>query len=80
MPDSNPLKRLLAALTHRVGATAAAGAFAIPIEPILGIGAVCDLALPAMPRLVVVHPLGLCLAHVQGICAAWAAADRPYGR
>ena len=26
MPDSNPLKRLLTALTYRIGATAAAGA------------------------------------------------------
>lgn len=49
MPDSNPLRRLLAALTHCVGATAAVGAFAIPIEPILGIEAVCDLVLPVMP-------------------------------
>jgi hypothetical protein len=38
------------------------------------------LCAPRHARLVVVHPLGLCLAHVQGICAAWAAADRPYGR
>jgi hypothetical protein len=37
MPDGNPLKRLLTALTYRVGATAAAGALAIPIEPIPGI-------------------------------------------
>jgi hypothetical protein len=29
MPDGNPLKRLLAALTYRTGATAAAGALAI---------------------------------------------------
>jgi hypothetical protein len=28
MPDDNPLKRLLTALTYRVGATAAAGAIA----------------------------------------------------
>src|SRR5258706_339385 len=39
MPDSNPLKRLLVALTYRVGATAAAGAAAFPIEPIPGIDA-----------------------------------------
>ena len=36
MPDNNPLKRLLTALTYRVRATAAAGALAIPIEPIPG--------------------------------------------
>ena len=48
MPDSNPLKRLLTALTHRVGATAAAGALAIPIEPIPGIEALYDLAVPIL--------------------------------
>lgn len=46
LPDSNPLKRLLTALTYRVGATAAAGALAIPIEPIPGIDAVYDFAVP----------------------------------
>lgn len=46
LPDSNPLKRLLTALTYRVGATAAAGALAIPIEPIPGIDALYDFAVP----------------------------------
>jgi hypothetical protein len=46
MPDSNPLKRLLTALTCRVGATAAAGALAIPVEPIPGIDALYDFAVP----------------------------------
>jgi len=48
MPDSNPLKRLLTALTYRVGATAAAGAIAIPIEPIPGIDALYDFAVPIL--------------------------------
>jgi len=48
MPDSNPLKRLLTALTYRVGATVAAGALAIPIEPIPGVDAMYDLAVPAL--------------------------------
>jgi len=48
MPDSNPLKRLLTALTYRVGATAAAGALAIPIEPIPGIDALYDIAVPLL--------------------------------
>jgi hypothetical protein len=48
MPDSNPLKRLLVALTYRVGATAAAGAVAIPIEPIPGLDALYDLVVPLM--------------------------------
>jgi hypothetical protein len=46
MPDSNPLKRLLVALTYRVGATAAAGAAAIPIEPIPGLDACTILSSP----------------------------------
>jgi ABC-type dipeptide/oligopeptide/nickel transport system permease component len=33
MPADNPLKRILTALSYRVGATLAAGAVAIPIEP-----------------------------------------------
>jgi hypothetical protein len=48
MPDTNPLKRLLTALTYRVGATAAAGALAIPIEPIPGIDAMYDIAVPVL--------------------------------
>jgi hypothetical protein len=48
MPDSNPLKRLLTALTYRVGATAAAGALAVPIEPIPGIDAMYDVAVPIL--------------------------------
>ena len=34
MPDSNPLKRFLTALSYRLGATLAAGAVAVPLEPI----------------------------------------------
>jgi hypothetical protein len=48
MPDSNPLKRLLTALTWRVGATAAAGALAIPVEPIPGIDGLYDIAVPIL--------------------------------
>lgn len=36
LPADNPLKRTLTALSYRVGATAAVGALAIPIEPIPG--------------------------------------------
>ena len=46
MPDDNPLKRILSALSYRVGATVAAGAVAIPIEPIPGIDAMYDIAVP----------------------------------
>lgn len=48
MPNDNPLKRLLTALTYRVGATAAAGALAIPIEPIPGIDALYDVGVPIL--------------------------------
>ena len=48
MPDDNPLKRLLSALTYRVGATVAAGAVAIPIEPIPGIDVLYDFGVPIL--------------------------------
>jgi hypothetical protein len=37
LPDTNPLKRVSTALCYRLGATLAAGAIAIPLEPIPGI-------------------------------------------
>ena len=46
MPDDNPFKRVLSALSYRVGATVAAGALAIPIEPIPGLDAVYDIGVP----------------------------------
>jgi hypothetical protein len=46
MPDDNPLKRILTALSYRLGATLAAGAVAIPIEPIPGLDALYDIAVP----------------------------------
>ena len=46
MPDGNPLKRVLTALSYRMGATAAAGALAIPIEPIPGLDALYDIGVP----------------------------------
>jgi hypothetical protein len=46
MPDDNPLKRILTALSQRVGVTLAAGVVAIPLEPIPGIDALYDLAVP----------------------------------
>src|ERR1700723_2466742 len=46
MPDDNPLKRILHALSYRVGATAAAGLVAIPIEPIPGLDTLYDIAAP----------------------------------
>lgn len=48
MPSANPLKRLLTALTYRVGATLAAGAFAIPIEPIPGLDIAYDVGMPVL--------------------------------
>lgn len=48
LPNDNPLKRLLTALTYQVAATAAVGALAIPIEPIPGLDAVYDIGAPAL--------------------------------
>jgi hypothetical protein len=48
LPPDNPLKRTLTALSYRVGATAAVGALAIPIEPIPGLDAVYDIAAPIL--------------------------------
>ncbi len=46
MPDTNPFKRLLTALSYRLGATLAAGAVAIPLEPIPGIDVLYDVGAP----------------------------------
>ena len=46
LPDTNPLKRVLTALCYRLGATLAAGAVAIPLEPIPGIGVLYDIGVP----------------------------------
>ena len=46
LPDENPLKRILAALSYRIGATLLAGAVAVPIEPIPGLDVLYDLAVP----------------------------------
>jgi hypothetical protein len=46
MPDTNPLKRTLILLSYRLGATLAAGALAIPLEPIPGIDALYDIGVP----------------------------------
>jgi hypothetical protein len=48
LPADNPLKRTLTALSYRVGATAAAGTLAIPIEPIPGLDAVYDIGAPIL--------------------------------
>ena len=46
MPNDNPLKRILVALSYRVGATAAAGMLVIPVTPIPGLDAIVDLGAP----------------------------------
>lgn len=46
LPPTNPLKRVLTALSYRVGATAAVGALAVPIEPIPGADVVYDIGAP----------------------------------
>jgi uncharacterized protein YggT (Ycf19 family) len=46
MPNTNPLKRILTALCYRLAATLAAGAVAIPLEPIPGIDLLYDIGVP----------------------------------
>jgi hypothetical protein len=46
LPDDNPLKRILTALSHRIGATLAAGMIAVPVEPIPGLDVLYDIAIP----------------------------------
>jgi hypothetical protein len=46
MPETNPLKRVLSALSYRLGATIAAGAVAIPLEPIPGIDMLYNFGVP----------------------------------
>jgi hypothetical protein len=46
MPDTNPLKRVLTALSYRLGATLAAGALAVPLEPLPGIDVLYDIGIP----------------------------------
>jgi hypothetical protein len=46
MPDDNPLKRIMVALSYRVGATAAAGMLVIPATPIPGLDTAIDIVAP----------------------------------
>ena len=48
MPNTNPLKRVLSALCYRLGATLAAGALAIPIEPVPGLDVLYDIGVPIL--------------------------------
>jgi branched-subunit amino acid permease len=48
MPADNPLKRVLTALCYRLGATAGAGAVAIPVEPMPGLDALYDVGVPVL--------------------------------
>src|ERR1700682_2246024 len=48
MPDDNPLKRILTALSYRVGMTLAAGVVAVPIEPIPGLDVLFDIGVPIL--------------------------------
>ena len=46
LPNDNPLKRILTALSYRIGATLAAGMIAVPVEPIPGLDVLYDIAIP----------------------------------
>ena len=56
MPNDNPLKRVLVALSYRVGATAAAGMLVIPATPIPGLDAM-SISARRSPHLVLVDLL-----------------------
>jgi hypothetical protein len=46
LPHDNPLKRILTALSYRIGATVAAGMIAVPVQPIPGLDVLYDIAIP----------------------------------
>ena len=46
MGDDNPLKRVMVALSYRIGATAAVGMLAVPATPIPGLDALVDIGAP----------------------------------
>ncbi len=46
LPADNPLKRIFTLLSYRVGVTLGAGIIAMPIEPIPGLDAIYDVAVP----------------------------------
>jgi hypothetical protein len=48
MPADNPLRQVLNLLIARLGVTAAAGALAIPIEPIPGLDMLYDIGAPLL--------------------------------
>ena len=45
-PDDNPLKRMMVALSYRIGAPAAAGLLAVPATPIPGLDAFVEVGAP----------------------------------
>jgi hypothetical protein len=48
LPGDNPLKRMLTLLSYRVGATLAASAIAIPVEPVPGLDVAYDIGIPLL--------------------------------
>jgi hypothetical protein len=46
LPESNPLKRILTALSYRLGVTFMAGAIAVPVEPVPGLDVLYDVVVP----------------------------------
>jgi hypothetical protein len=48
LPEDNPLKRVLTALCYRIGATAAAGVIAVPVEPIPLLDFLYDIGVPIL--------------------------------
>ena len=48
LPANNPLRQVLSLLVARIGATAAAGVLAVPIEPIPGLDVLYDIGAPIL--------------------------------
>ena len=48
LPADNPLRQVLSLLVARIGATAAAGVLAVPIEPIPGLDVLYDIGAPLL--------------------------------
>ncbi len=46
LPNDNPLKRILVALSFRIGATLGASVVAVPVEPIPGLDVLYDIGVP----------------------------------
>jgi hypothetical protein len=75
MPADNPLRQVLNLLIVRIGATAAAGALAIPIEPIPGLDVLYDIGAPVF----LIYYWYTFFKRVAPICSNSLRGERPRG-